>query len=99
MIHASIWRLATSRFWWLFVAICSIVYVESAQVVIPVTRSKADLTTIVIIEVLSAYATSGISLCFPGVPYSFSGMLTPYSKTVIMIAMFAGRHRGMDLGP
>lgn len=47
-----------------------------------------------IFEVISAFGTVGLSMGFPGGVTSFSGILTPLSKTIIIAVMLFGR-----LGP
>ena len=50
------------------------------------------------IEVVSAYATSGVSLTMVSSQQSLSASFTDVSKLIIILCMLAGRHRGMDLG-
>lgn len=50
----------------------------------------------VLFEMLSAYGTNGLSMGFPGVNHSLSGMFRPVSKLAIMFLMVLGRHRSMS---
>ena len=50
----------------------------------------------VLFEMLSAYGTNGLSMGFPGVNHSLSGMFRPVSKLSIMFLMLLGRHRSMQ---
>eukprot|EP01112_Ceratiomyxa_fruticulosa_P019641 TRINITY_DN6478_c0_g1_i3.p1 TRINITY_DN6478_c0_g1~~TRINITY_DN6478_c0_g1_i3.p1 ORF type:complete len:640 (+),score=83.86 TRINITY_DN6478_c0_g1_i3:131-2050(+) len=50
----------------------------------------------VIFEVVSALGTVGLSLGYPGVPFSFSGVLSPGSKVLLMGVMLVGRHRKLN---
>jgi len=49
-------------------------------------------------EVLSAYATAGLSLQLPESTGSLSSSYTAWSQIIIILVMIAGRHRNMDLG-
>jgi hypothetical protein len=49
-------------------------------------------------EVLSAYATAGLSLQLPESTGSLSSSYTVWSQLIIVLCMIAGRHRNMDLG-
>ena len=46
-------------------------------------------------EIVSAYGTVGLSLGYPGRNQSFSVMLKPLSKLVIVAMQIRGRHRGL----
>jgi Trk-type K+ transport system membrane component len=50
----------------------------------------------ILFEMLSAYGTNGLSMGFPGVNHSLSGMFRPVSKLSIMFLMIMGRHRSMQ---
>lgn len=50
----------------------------------------------ILFEMLSAYGTNGLSMGFPGVNHSLSGMFRPLSKLCIMFLMILGRHRSMS---
>lgn len=49
----------------------------------------------ILFEVISAYGTVGLSLGYPTVNTSFSSMLKPLSKLVIVAMQIRGRHRGL----
>ena len=51
----------------------------------------------ILFELTSAYGTVGLSLGYPGVHYSFSGVWSPGSKVLISMVMLLGRHRGLPL--
>ena len=50
----------------------------------------------ILFEMMSAYGTNGLSMGFPGVDHSLSGMFRPVSKLSIMFLMILGRHRSMQ---
>ena len=50
----------------------------------------------ILFEMLSAYGTNGLSMGFPGVNHSLSGMFRPVSKISIIFLMIMGRHRSMQ---
>lgn len=50
---------------------------------------------VVIFEVVSAYATVGISVGVPDNNYSFCGAWHILSKLVLVAVMIKGRHRGL----
>lgn len=57
---------------------------------------NANITVFkVIFEIISAFGTVGLSLGYPGVPSSFSTILSPVSKVIVMLTMLMGRHRGL----
>jgi hypothetical protein len=43
----------------------------------------------------SAYGNVGVSLGYPGVPYSFSGKFTAISKFILCLVMLMGRNRSL----
>lgn len=49
----------------------------------------------VVFEIVSAYGAVGLSLGYPGKPYSLSGAMTPLGKLTIIFLMFMGKHRGL----
>lgn len=49
----------------------------------------------ILFEVISAYGTVGLSLGYPNVNTSFSSVLRPLSKLVIIAMQIRGRHRGL----
>jgi len=77
---------------WLFLCWFLVVAIESER--IHSTESYFDIFK-VIFEIASAYGTVGLSLGYAGSVTSFSGILSPFSKFLIMTVMFLGRHRGL----
>ena len=61
----------------------------------PMTTPRTTLFNI-LFEMMSAYGTNGLSMGFPGVNHSLSGMFKPISKLCIMFLMIMGRHRSMQ---
>ncbi len=61
----------------------------------PMSSPRTTLFNI-LFEMLSAYGTNGLSMGFPGVNHSLSGMFKPVSKLSIMFLMILGRHRSMQ---
>ncbi len=49
----------------------------------------------ILFELVSAFGTVGLTLGYPTVPYSLSGIFTDFGKVVTMFVMLAGRHRGL----
>ena len=49
----------------------------------------------IIYEIISAFGTVGLSLGYPNVSSSFSSVLSPASKVIVILTMFMGRHRGL----
>ncbi|CAF3377286.1 unnamed protein product [Rotaria socialis] len=77
---------------WLFFfifLICAIEYHKMAPIDPNITIFK------VIFEIISAFGTVGLSLGYPNVASSFSTVLSPASKTIIVATMLMGRHRGL----
>ena len=80
--------------WWLCLAILLIVIVEGSQFATdPVSYSVFNI----VLEVVSAYGTVGISVGLPGVAYSFCGGWHTLSKLVLCAVMLRGRHRGLPV--
>lgn len=61
----------------------------------PMATPRTTLFNI-LFEMMSAYGTNGLSMGFPGVDHSLSGMFRPVSKLSIMFLMILGRHRSMQ---
>jgi hypothetical protein len=61
----------------------------------PMTTPRSTLFNI-LFEMMSAYGTNGLSMGFPGVNHSLSGMFRPISKVCIIFLMIMGRHRSMQ---
>jgi hypothetical protein len=77
---------------WLFLfifLICAIEYRRMAPVDPNITVFK------VIFEIISAFGAVGLSLGYPNVASSFASVLSPASKTILVITMLMGRHRGL----
>jgi hypothetical protein len=51
--------------------------------------------TRILFEVISGYGTVGLSLSYPGINASFSGVLCDFSKVCIILLMWLGRNRGL----
>jgi hypothetical protein len=102
MFVGGFWRLALSRYWWLFVATVVIVFLEEGpEYDLPRSETYGwshGILMRVLMEVMSAYATSGITLQLPTSIASLSSSFTYPSKIIIILCMIIGRHRGMDLG-
>lgn len=80
--------------WWLALAILLIAIVETKQELDnPVAFSIFNI----IFEVVSAYATVGISIGVPWAAYSFSGAWHTLSKLILCAVMLRGRHRGLPV--
>ena len=77
---------------WLFVfifLICAIEYRRVAPVDPNITVFK------IIFEIVSAFGAVGLSLGYPNVNSSFCTVLSPASKTILVVTMLMGRHRGL----
>lgn len=49
----------------------------------------------IVFEISSAFGTVGLSMGVPNQNYSYSGILHPVSKFIIICIFFCGRHRGL----
>jgi Trk-type K+ transport system membrane component len=49
----------------------------------------------IIFEIISAFGAVGLTLGYPSVASSFATVLSPASKTILVITMLMGRHRGL----
>jgi Trk-type K+ transport system membrane component len=49
----------------------------------------------IIFEIISAFGAVGLTLGYPNIASSFATVLTPASKTILVITMLMGRHRGL----
>jgi len=80
--------------WWLVLAIFLVMIIEGGQF-------ESDPTVFsvfnVIFEIVSAYATVGISTGVPWAAYSFSGAWHTLSKLILCAVMIRGRHRGLPV--
>ncbi|KAG8907172.1 low affinity potassium transporter [Tulasnella sp. 403] len=80
--------------WWLAVAMFLICVVERSQIMDPSNEAWFNQFQIMF-EIVSAYATVGLSLGIPNQNYSFSGALRPLSKLILCLVMLRGRHRDL----
>ncbi|CAM4987762.1 unnamed protein product [Rotaria socialis] len=77
---------------WLFFfifLICAFEYRQMAPVDPNITVFK------IIFEIISAFGGVGLTLGYPNVYSSFASVLSPASKTILVITMLMGRHRGL----
>jgi hypothetical protein len=85
---------------WLFVVVVIISTAEQKLLADsgnwPVGDKPSTTLFNILFEMLSAYGTNGLSMGFPGVNHSLSGMFRPVSKLSIMFLMIMGRHRSMQ---
>lgn len=98
MMTTSVVRLLTSRLFWLFTAMISVLFAEECSLSRALSDTRFDIMTRTFFEVISAYAGCGLSLSLPGSPVSFTGSTAGFSKLVICAVLFGGRHRFVDLG-
>ncbi|KEG10577.1 transporter [Trypanosoma grayi] len=98
MFRTSVVRLLTSRLFWLFTAMLSILFAEQDGLIHESEGTRFDAMTRSLFEVISAFAGCGLSLSLLGSPVSFVGSLGTFSKLVIAAVMLGGRHRTVDLG-
>lgn len=79
---------------WLLICITVLSFTEDAFMNLePQTMNVFYL----LLELISGYANSGISIGVPGQSYSLSGALSTMGTLVIIFAMFLGKHRGMPV--
>ncbi|CAF1263471.1 unnamed protein product [Rotaria magnacalcarata] len=77
---------------WLFFfifLICAFEYRRMAPVDPNITVFK------IIFEIISAFGAVGLTLGYPNIASSFASVLSPASKTILVITMLMGRHRGL----
>jgi len=83
---------------WIWLAFVVIAAAEG-RLLVPTTQGGAPPASLFgfIFEILSAYGCNGMSLGWPGEPYTFSlcGKFTAFSKLVLIGLMHLGRHRSM----
>lgn len=80
--------------WWLALALFLILITERGQVMNHESDSWFNQFT-VMFELVSAYATVGLSLGIPTENYSLSGAFGPLSKLILCLVMLRGRHRDL----
>ncbi|CAF4974905.1 unnamed protein product [Rotaria sp. Silwood1] len=77
---------------WLFFFIFLICAIENGRM----SPIDPNITVFkVVFEIISAFGTVGLTLGYPNVASSFSTILSPASKTILIITMLMGRHRGL----
>ena len=83
--------LVLTRTWLFFFIflICAIEYRRMAPIDPNITIFK------IIFEIISAFGTVGLTLGYPDVSSSFSTVLSPASKIILILTMLMGRHRGL----
>lgn len=77
---------------WLFFfifLICAIEYRRMAPIDPNITIFK------IVFEIISAFGAVGLSLGYPNISSSFATVLSPASKTILVVTMLMGRHRGL----
>ena len=79
--------------WYVFLGTFCICIAESGR--IADVHDPAFSVFSVLFEVVSGYGNVGLSLGYPTVLTSLSGMFTTFSKVVMCIMMIRGRHRGL----
>ncbi|KZT30937.1 TrkH-domain-containing protein [Neolentinus lepideus HHB14362 ss-1] len=82
--------------WWLAGAVLLICIIERGNIMNPDNATWFNQFTI-IFEIVSAYATDGLSLGIPTQNYSLSGAFQPLSKIIICAVMLRGRHRDLPV--
>ncbi|CAF5025860.1 unnamed protein product, partial [Rotaria sp. Silwood1] len=77
---------------WLFFFIFLICAIENSRM----SPVDPNITVFkVIFEIISAFGTVGLTLGYPNVASSFSTILSPASKIILILTMLMGRHRGL----
>ncbi|RSM09547.1 hypothetical protein CDV31_007653 [Fusarium ambrosium] len=79
--------------WYIFLGTFCIIIAESDRVAN--VDEPAFSVFSILFEVTSAYGNVGLSLGYPTVSTSLSGMFGTFSKVVICLMMIRGRHRGL----
>ncbi|CAF1134323.1 unnamed protein product [Adineta steineri] len=88
--HALSFVLLTRTWLFFFIfLICAIEYRRMAPADPNITVFK------IVFEIISAFGAVGLSLGYPNVASSFSSVLSPASKTILILTMLMGRHRGL----
>ncbi|CAG9582360.1 Trk system potassium uptake protein [Leishmania major strain Friedlin] len=98
MFRTSVVRLLTSRLFWLFTGMVLILFAEEAEMRAQLLKSRFDIMTRTLFEVISAYAGCGLSLSLPDSNVSFVGCTDSFCKLIIAAVILGGRHRFVDLG-
>lgn len=88
--HAFTFVILTRTWLFFFIfLICAIEYRRMAPIDPNITIFK------IIFEIISAFGTVGLTLGYPDVSSSFSTVLSPASKIILILTMLMGRHRGL----
>ncbi|ETW82203.1 potassium transporter [Heterobasidion irregulare TC 32-1] len=82
--------------WWLALALFLICIIEKNQLSDSANESWFNLFSM-IFEIVSAYATVGLSLGIPTANFSLSGAMHALSKLILCAVMIRGRHRGLPV--
>lgn len=98
MFRTSVVRLLTSRLFWLFTGMVMMLFAEEAELRVQLVKSRFDIMTRTLFEVISAYAGCGLSLSLPDSNVSFVGFTDTFCKLIIAAIILGGRHRFVDLG-
>ncbi|KAG8931124.1 low affinity potassium transporter [Tulasnella sp. 417] len=80
--------------WWLALALFLILITERGEVMNHDSDAWFNQFT-VMFELVSAYATVGLSLGIPTDNFSLSGAFKPLSKFIVCLVMLRGRHRDL----
>ncbi|KAI5457940.1 cation transport protein-domain-containing protein [Mariannaea sp. PMI_226] len=80
--------------WWLVVPLLIIMIIETGHFL---DQPLAFSLFNILFEVVSGYATVGLSVGFPNANYSFCGAWHTGSKIILCIVMIRGRHRGLPV--
>ncbi|OOQ86919.1 hypothetical protein PEBR_19175 [Penicillium brasilianum] len=78
--------------WWLSLAVILICVAEANHYD---SQPLAFSTFNIIFEVVSAYSYVGVSVGYPGKNYSFCGEWSSFSKVLLILISFIGRHRDL----
>lgn len=84
--------IAKNNVWLVLVVLLICMIEEQKMVQAPQNWSLLKI----IFEVVSAFGTSGLSVGYPGINTSFSSVFSNWSKLLIILVMFCGKHRGLS---
>lgn len=90
-IRSQAQRLLINDFSFIFLGMVLIQIIESPSILTDFNFTSFK----VIFEVISAYGTVGLTMGYPGISHSFSGIFKSWSKLVLIGIMLLGRHRGL----
>ncbi|ETW82185.1 hypothetical protein HETIRDRAFT_154705 [Heterobasidion irregulare TC 32-1] len=96
--RVSIWGryLAHHIMWWLALVLFVLCIIERRQLSDPEKSSWFHIFAL-IFEIVSAYATIGLTLGVPTANYALTGAMHNLSKLIICLVMLRGRHRGLPV--